>query len=75
LGIAESVLIPLSKADKDRARELLTRPYMVDNPAWKEQVGSRNNIREATLYVWYYDRKSKLPFDMTTIGERMKSLV
>ena len=48
---------------------------MVDNPAWKEQVGSRNNIREATLYVCYYDRNSKLPLDITKIGERMKSLV
>ena len=39
LGIPEHSLIPLSQADCDKGRELLTRPYMSHFPLWKQEVG------------------------------------
>lgn len=38
IGIPEKALIPLTKADQDKGRELLGRPYMQHYPEWKLQV-------------------------------------
>ncbi|XP_052777856.1 meiotic recombination protein SPO11-like, partial [Mya arenaria] len=38
LGIPATALLPLTKADRDKGRDLLSRPYMTCLPHWREQV-------------------------------------
>ena len=38
LHIARDVLIPLTKADIDKASEIMNRPYFLSQPAWNTEV-------------------------------------
>ncbi|XP_064626752.1 meiotic recombination protein SPO11-like [Lineus longissimus] len=38
LNVPNSALIPLTKPDVDKARDLLRRPYILQNPVWKQEI-------------------------------------